>query len=127
MACMRWALALALCWLAVANAGVTIEVKKEGDGKNFPVVGKSIKVHYTGTLAATGAKFDSSKERGTPFVFTIGVGEVIKCWDEGIIQLSKGTSATLTCSADFAYGEKGAGSLIPPNAELKFDVEVIEV
>ena len=56
-----------------------------------------------------------------------GVGEVIRCWDDGIRQLSKGTQATLTCSPDFAYGEKGAGNLIPPDSELQFEVELLDV
>jgi len=55
-----------------------------------------------------------------------GTGEVIKCWDEGVKQMSKGQSATLSCTADYAYGKRGAGSIIPPNADLKFDVELID-
>jgi len=99
-------------------------------------------VHYTGYLADNGLKFDSSKDRDQPFIFTLGVGEVIKCWDEGIKQMSKGQvcfcfrcpwpyaaiaqTATLHCSADYAYGANGAGNLIPPNADLKFEIEILD-
>jgi len=68
----RCAVALLICLAAAVDGGVTIETHKEGDGVNFPTVGKSVNVHYTGTLVATGATFDSSRTRGTPFVFTIG-------------------------------------------------------
>mmetsp|Transcript_67931 Transcript_67931/g.162213 ORF Transcript_67931/g.162213 Transcript_67931/m.162213 type:complete len:130 (-) Transcript_67931:176-565(-) len=121
--------AFALCLSVIAtcvHAGVEIETLKAGDGKTFPAVGKSVKVHYTGTLAETGAKFDSSRDRGKPFSFTLGVGEVIKCWDEGIAQLSKGQVAVLSCTSDYGYGARGAGNVIPPNADLKFEVELID-
>ena len=81
-------------------------------------------VHYTGTLE-NGSVFDSSRNKGRPFQFKLGLGQVIKGWDEGVAQLSKGQRATLKCSPDYAYGASGAGGVIPPNATLNFDVELI--
>lgn len=86
--------------------------------------GKKIEMHYTGKLL-DGTVFDSSVTRGQTFKFTLGVGQVIKCWDEGVPQLTKGQKAIFNCPADYAYGSRGAGGLIPPNATLKFEVEVI--
>merc|ERR1712215_210009 len=86
--------------------GVDIETITEGDGTTFASKGQTVQVHYTGTLT-NGKKFDSSRDRGKPFEFKIGAGQVIKGWDEGIAQLSVGHQATLTCSPDYAYGERG--------------------
>ncbi|XP_071121421.1 peptidyl-prolyl cis-trans isomerase Fkbp12-like [Mytilus edulis] len=108
--------------------GVEVAVTTPGDGTNYPKKGQTVKVHYTGTLT-NGKKFDSSRDRGKPFEFRIGTGQVIRGWDEGVAQMSKGEKAILTCSPDYAYGEKGAAgvdSTIPPNAVLKFDVELID-
>jgi FKBP-type peptidyl-prolyl cis-trans isomerase len=80
-------------------------------------------VHYTGKLL-DGTVFDSSVSR-QPFKFKLGSGQVIKCWDEGVAQLQVGSQATLTCPPDMAYGSRGAGGVIPPNATLTFDVEVL--
>merc|ERR1711924_90881 len=110
--------------MGCAFAGVSKTSIKAGDGQNFPKVGQSVKVHYTGTLL-DGTKFDSSKDRDEPFDFTLGEGEVIKCWDEGVAQMSIGETAILECSPDYAYGAEGAGGVIPPNATLKFEVELI--
>ena len=104
--------------------GVIVETIKEGDGKN-PPAGSKVEVHYVGTLT-DGTKFDSSRDRGSPFSFTLGVGQVIKGWDEGVAQMSKGQVAKLTCSPDYAYGERGVGRVIPPNATLTFEVELID-
>lgn len=82
---------------------------------------------YTGTLASNGKKFDSSLDRGTPFSFKIGKGEVIKGWDEGVMGMSLGEKAILHISADFGYGEQGAGGVIPPNADLDFQVELLQI
>eukprot|EP00292_Cryptomonas_paramecium_P021155 CAMPEP_0113692056 /NCGR_PEP_ID=MMETSP0038_2-20120614/18851_1 /TAXON_ID=2898 /ORGANISM="Cryptomonas paramecium" /LENGTH=168 /DNA_ID=CAMNT_0000613883 /DNA_START=6 /DNA_END=510 /DNA_ORIENTATION=- /assembly_acc=CAM_ASM_000170 len=123
-ACRVLALAL-LCGLVAVHAGVTIDTLQAGDGVSFPKTGDNVKVHYVGTLASNGKKFDSSRDRGQPFSFNLGVGQVIKCWDEGVKQLSKGQKAILHCSSDYAYGPRGAGGLIPPNADLDFEVELI--
>ncbi|XP_002155592.2 peptidyl-prolyl cis-trans isomerase Fkbp12 isoform X1 [Hydra vulgaris] len=103
--------------------GVERKVIKEGDGSK-PKTGQRVKVHYTGTLT-DGKKFDSSRDRGKPFEFTLGKGEVIKGWDEGVAQMSKGERATLTCSPDYAYGASGHPPVIPKQATLIFDVELI--
>lgn len=81
-------------------------------------------MHYTGKLL-DGTVFDSSVPRGQTFKFTLGVGQVIKCWDKGVSQLTKGQKAIFNCPPEMAYGSRGAGGLIPPNATLKFEVEVI--
>ena len=81
-------------------------------------------MHYTGKLL-DGTKFDSSVDRNQPFVFNVGVGQVIKCWEEGVPQLTKGQKAIFNCPSDYAYGKRGAGGLIPPDATLKFEVELI--
>lgn len=79
-----------------------------------------------GTLT-NGSKFDSSKDRGQPFKFTIGVGQVIKGWDEGMMQMSVGQHAKLICTPDYAYGPRGMPPVIPPNSTLVFEVELLGV
>ena len=106
--------------------GVSIETLKDGDGKTFPQKGQTVFVHYVGTLT-DGTKFDSSRDRGQPFSFTIGRGQVIRGWDEGVAQLSVGQKARLTCSHDYAYGERGYPGVIPPRATLVFEVELLEI
>ena len=101
-----------------------IEVTKQGDGQ-IPPIGSKVEVHYTGKLM-DGTVFDSSVSRNRPFSFTLGKGQVIKCWDEGVSQLPVGSHATLTCPPEMAYGSRGAGGTIPPNATLKFDVQVLD-
>jgi FKBP-type peptidyl-prolyl cis-trans isomerase FkpA len=106
--------------------------QKPGAGAEA-VSGKAVIVHYTGWLydpAAPdghGTKFDSSLDRGVPFGFFVGAGKVIKGWDEGIIGMKVGGKRTLVIPASKGYGERGAGSVIPPNATLLFDVELLEV
>lgn len=87
--------------------------------------GARVLVHYTGKLL-DGTKFDSSLDRNKPFDFVVGVGQVIKGWDEGIIQLKKGQKAVLTCPPDFAYGARGVPGVIPPNSVLVFEVELLD-
>ena len=90
--------------------------------------GQYVKVHYTGWLyndAVQGAKFDSSKDRGQPFQFSLGGGEVIKGWDEGLQGMSVGGTRRLVIPAALGYGARGAGSVIPPNATLLFEVDFL--
>jgi len=89
--------------------------------------GDAIKVHYTGKLFSNGNKFDSSVDRGNPLPLTLGVGQVIKGWDEGLIGMCVGEKRTLTIPSDMAYGERGFGSVIPANSVLVFDVELVDL
>ena len=84
-------------------------------------------MHYTGTLASNGNKFDSSRDRNSPFSFTIGVGQVIQGWDKGVITMKVGERCILSIPSAEGYGARGAGGVIPPNADLKFDVELLAI
>ena len=110
---------------------IKIDIKLgEGD---LAVSGKEVLVHYTGWLydeAAPdnkGAKFDSSRDRSDPFDFPLGAGHVIKGWDQGVEGMKVGGQRTLVIPAHLGYGARGAGGVIPPNATLVFDVELLEV
>ncbi|KAF7979507.1 hypothetical protein HWV62_10897 [Athelia sp. TMB] len=106
--------------------GVTIDRISPGDGVNFPSPGDLVKIHYTGTLE-NGSEFDSSRKKTKPFETIIGKGRVIKGWDEGVPQLSKGERAKLTITPDFGYGKGGYPPIIPGNSILIFDVELVDI
>lgn len=106
--------------------GVDIENMKDGDGSTFPKSGQKVTCHYTLTLT-NGKKIDSSRDRGEPFKFNIGKGEVIAGWEQGLAKMSVGQRAKLTISPDLGYGAKGVPGCIPPNSTLVFDVELIRV
>ncbi|XP_078156328.1 70 kDa peptidyl-prolyl isomerase-like [Carex rostrata] len=108
----------------IGKQGLKKKLVKEGEGWETPETGDEVEVHYTGTLL-DGTKFDSSRDRGTPFKFKLGKGQVIKGWDEGIKTMKKGENAILTIPPELAYGESGSPPTIPPNATLQFDVELL--
>ncbi|WP_293660429.1 FKBP-type peptidyl-prolyl cis-trans isomerase [Rhodoferax sp. OV413] len=110
-------------------SGLQFEDTTEGTGPEAQK-GQSVSVHYTGWLyndGVQGAKFDSSKDRNDPFVFHLGAGMVIRGWDEGVAGMKVGGARTLIIPAELGYGARGAGGVIPPNATLKFDVELLDV
>ncbi|KAF9339870.1 FK506 binding protein proline rotamase rapamycin-binding protein [Linnemannia elongata] len=106
--------------------GVTKTVITPGDGANFPKKGDTVTMHYVGTLA-DGTKFDSSRDRSKPFVTKIGVEQVIKGWDEGVPQMSLGEKAVLQITPDYGYGARGYPPVIPQNAHLTFEVELLKI
>ncbi|KAG7526179.1 peptidyl-prolyl cis-trans isomerase FKBP1A-like [Solea senegalensis] len=105
--------------------GVQVDTVRPGDGAHFPQKGRNVLVHYVGRLT-NGKVFDSSRERGQPFSFVLGQGQVIRGWDEGVARMSVGEVAHLTCSPDYAYGSRGYPPVIPPNATLIFEVELLK-
>lgn len=100
---------------------------REGDQATYPKKGDKLTMHYKGTLASNGTQFDSSYDRGLPFKFKIGKGEVIKGWDEGVMLMSLGEKSILHISSDYGYGSQGAGGVIPANADLDFQVELLGI
>ena len=104
-------------------SGLVFEDLVVGTG-NTAASGQKVSVHYTGWLT-NGTKFDSSKDRGEPFVFPLGKGHVIRGWDEGVVGMKVGGKRKLTIPPQLGYGDRGAGGLIPPNATLVFDVELL--
>lgn len=106
-------------------SGLQYVIRTEGNGPK-PAAGQTVSVHYTGTLL-DGTKFDSSVDRGQPFEFVLGKGQVIKGWDEGIGLLNKGTKALLILPSALAYGSRGAGGVIGPNTPLLFEVELVDI
>ncbi|XP_030472805.2 peptidyl-prolyl cis-trans isomerase FKBP62-like [Syzygium oleosum] len=108
----------------IGKQGLRKKLVKEGEGWDTPDNGDEVEVHYTGTLL-DGTQFDSSRDGGTPFKFTLGQGQVIKGWDQGIKTMKKGENAIFTIPPELAYGESGSSSTIPPNATLQFDVELL--
>ncbi len=106
-------------------SGLQYVVLNEGTGAT-PKTGQTVVVHYTGTLE-DGTKFDSSRDRGQPFSFKLGVGQVIKGWDEGLSTMKVGDRRQLTIPPELGYGARGAGGTIPPNATLIFDVELLKI
>jgi FKBP-type peptidyl-prolyl cis-trans isomerase FkpA len=111
-------------------SGLQYEDKIEGTGTEAQA-GNNVDVHYTGWLqnsdGSAGKKFDSSKDRGDPFSFALGAGQVIKGWDEGVQGMKIGGVRLLTIPSSLGYGPRGAGGVIPPNATLIFEVELLGV
>ncbi len=111
--------------MPVTPSGLEYEDLQEGTGAEA-VLGREVSVHYTGWLT-NGTKFDSSKDRNQAFNFPLGMGRVIKGWDEGVQGMKVGGKRKLTIPAALGYGSRGAGGAIPPNATLVFEVELLSV
>ncbi|PSN54651.1 Peptidyl-prolyl cis-trans isomerase FKBP4 [Blattella germanica] len=107
------------------DGGVLKEIIKEGRGEELPASGNRVFVHYVGTLT-DGTQFDTSRDRGKAFDFNLGKGSVIKAWDIGVATMKRGEIAVLTCRSDYAYGKNGSPPTIPPDATLKFEIEMID-
>lgn len=113
--------------MTTTASGLQYDVTQAGDGENFPKKGDVVHVHYTGTLS-TGSQFDSSYDRGEPISFKLGVGQVIKGWDEGIALMSIGEKGVLTIPPELGYGKQNVGGgLIPANSTLVFEVELVGI
>lgn len=105
---------------------LSIETLQEGEGDEVSKNGDTLSVHYVGSLI-NGTKFDSSRDRGTPFTFTLGAGQVIEGWDQGMLGMKIGEKRKLTIPSSLGYGSRGAGDIIPPDATLVFEVELISM
>ncbi len=115
--------------MVTTPSGLQYDETTEGTGA-IAQAGQEVSVHYTGWLyenGTQGAKFDSSRDRNSPFGFSLGAGMVIKGWDEGVAGMKVGGKRTLVIPPELGYGARGAGGVIPPNATLKFDVELLGV
>ena len=113
--------------MTLTASGLEYEDNVVGDGETA-AAGQEVSVHYTGWLyqdGVQGTKFDSSKDRQSPFVFNLGAGRVIKGWDEGVAGMRVGGTRTLIIPHELGYGARGAGGVIPPNATLRFEVELL--
>lgn len=108
------------------ETGLTFVLTRKNEHARKPNNGDTVLVHYTGTLT-DGTKFDSSRDRNDPIAFKLGIGQVIKGWDEGIAKLGMGEQAVLIIPPSLGYGERGAGGVIPPNATLIFVVELVDI
>jgi FKBP-type peptidyl-prolyl cis-trans isomerase len=111
--------------MITTSSGLQYEDLAEGTG-SAAKAGDSVEVHYTGRLK-DGTKFDSSLDRGQPFSFKLGAGKVIKGWDEGVAGMKVGGKRKLVIPAALGYGARGAAGVIPPNAELTFEVELLGI
>lgn len=107
------------------DSGLRYIVIERGDGPS-PETGDRVRVHYTGWLT-DGRKFDSSRDRGEPYLFPVGVGQVIRGWDQGVGAMNVGGQRRLIIPPELGYGQRGAGNVIPPGATLIFDVELLEI
>lgn len=119
----KWETQKAMLGFEMTASGLGVKMLKKGDGK-LPEKGKNVSVHYHGYLE-NGKTFDNSFDRGEPISFPLGVGRVIKGWDEGIMLLPVGSEAILRIPAELGYGSRGAGAAIPPNSLLFFKVQVV--
>jgi FKBP-type peptidyl-prolyl cis-trans isomerase len=117
--------------LITRPSGLAFEIIQHGNGQSTPKPGQQVSVHYTGWLddgnGNPGKKFDSSLDRKTPFTFVIGTGQVIKGWDEGVLEMKVGEKRRLIIPANLGYGSRGCAGVIPGNATLIFDVELLEI
>lgn len=110
--------------------GLKYHIEKDGTGERTPSPGEVVEVHYTGWLdnaGEQGQKFDSSHDRARPFSFVVGAGQVIKGWDETLLEMREGEIRYIILPPELAYGSRGAGAVIPPNATLRFQVELLKI
>ena len=115
--------------MQTTSSGLQFEDTIDGTG-DLAESGQHVTVHYTGWLYSNGVKgnkFDSSKDRGDPFKFYLGQGQVIRGWDEGVVGMRVGGTRVLVIPSDLGYGARGAGGVIPPNATLMFEVELLDI